>query len=282
MGIDNRKILIAIVVITLLLFPVVAFTTGPLRIALGLPFVLFFPGYALLSALFPRQGALDGIERVALSFGISIAVVPLIGLVLNYTPWGIRLYPILISVTLFIILTSATAYYRQQKLPEADRLRFAFGVRLPDWTGLPKLDKALSVSLLIAILAAIGCLGYVIATPKQGEKFTEFYILGLGGKAESYPHNAIVGQPVSLILGIVNHEQQPTSYRVEIKIRDETIDQLTISSLDHDRKWEEVIHFVPRIPGGKQKVEFYLYKNDEIEPYFKDPLHLYLDVTSRG
>jgi len=34
-----------------------------------------------------REG-IDGIERVALSFGLSIAIVPLIGLVLNFTPWG--------------------------------------------------------------------------------------------------------------------------------------------------------------------------------------------------
>ena len=105
MDIDNRKILTAIVVITLLLFPVVVFTTGPLRIGLGLPFVIFFPGYTLLSALFPKRDDLSGIERVALSFGLSIAVVPLIGLILNYTPWGIKLYPILTSITLFIRLT---------------------------------------------------------------------------------------------------------------------------------------------------------------------------------
>jgi len=35
-----------------------------------------------------REGIDDGIERVALSFGLSIAIVPLIGLVLNFTPWG--------------------------------------------------------------------------------------------------------------------------------------------------------------------------------------------------
>ncbi len=74
MDVDNRKILIAIVVITSLLFPVVAFTTGPLRIALGLLFAIFFPGYTLLSALFPKRDNLSGIERVALSFGLSIAL----------------------------------------------------------------------------------------------------------------------------------------------------------------------------------------------------------------
>ena len=280
MDIDNRKILIAVAVITLLLFPVIAFTTGPLRIALGLLFVLFFPGYVLLSALFPRRDNLDSIERLALSFGLSIAIVPLIGLILNYTPWGISLYPILISVSLFIIVTAAVAYYRQWKLPEADSLHFKFGIRLPHWSGMTKLNKTLSVSLIIAILAAIGCLGYVIATPKPGEKFTEFYILGPGGRAQDYPHDAIAGQPIYLIMGIVNQEHQTTSYRVEIKTNGEIIEQLTIGSLEYEQKWEGTISFTPRTPGEKQNFEFYLYKNDEAGPCFKDPLRLYIDVFS--
>jgi len=172
MDIDNRKILTAIVVITLLLFPVVVFTTGPLRIGLGLPFVIFFPGYTLLSALFPKRDDLSGIERVALSFGLSIAVVPLIGLILNYTPWGIKLYPILTSITLFIIVTSAVGWYRQRKLPAADRFSITFKASLPNWVGMTKLDKALSISLVVVIVAAVGCLGYVVATPKKGDKFT--------------------------------------------------------------------------------------------------------------
>jgi uncharacterized membrane protein len=280
MEIDNRKILIAVVVITLLLFPVAAFTAGPLRIALGLPFALFFPGYALLSALFPRRDNLDSIERLALSFGLSIAIVPLIGLVLNYTPWGIKLYPILISVSLFIIVTAAVAYFRHWKLPEADRLHFALGIHLPHWAGMTKLNKTLSVSLLIAILVAIGCLGYVITTPNQGEKFTEFYILGPGGQAQDYPKEAIAGQPMHLIMGIVNHEHQTISYRVEIKTNNEIIKQLTIGSLEYEHKWEDTISFTSHTPGEKQNIEFYLYKNDEASPCFKDPLHLYVDVHS--
>jgi uncharacterized membrane protein len=60
--------------------------------------MLFLPGYALIATLFPRKGDLDGIERIALSFGLSIAITPLLGLGLNYTPFGIRLTPILIVI----------------------------------------------------------------------------------------------------------------------------------------------------------------------------------------
>ncbi|NOQ34054.1 MAG: DUF1616 domain-containing protein, partial [Methanosarcinales archaeon] len=63
----------------------------PVRVVLGLLLVLFLPGYSLIAALFPGKDDLDGIERIALSFGLSIAVVPLLGLGLNYTQYGIRL-----------------------------------------------------------------------------------------------------------------------------------------------------------------------------------------------
>ena len=49
----------------------------PIRIILGLPLVLFLPGYALIATLFPRKDDFDGIERIALSFGLSIAISPI-------------------------------------------------------------------------------------------------------------------------------------------------------------------------------------------------------------
>ena len=88
---------------------------GPIRIVLGLPFILFIPGYVLVFALFPTKKTdrgIDIIERIALSFGLSIAVVPLIGLGLNYTPWGIRLEPILLSIFIFIITLGVIGIYR--------------------------------------------------------------------------------------------------------------------------------------------------------------------------
>ncbi|CAD6490796.1 MAG: hypothetical protein ANIMEMIM_00018 [Candidatus Argoarchaeum ethanivorans] len=99
----------------------------PVRIILGLLLVLFLPGYSLIAALFPGRDDLDGIERIALSFGLSIAVVPLLGLALNYTSFGIRLVPILVVLSAFTISLAVIAYLRRCRLPEADR--FEVGVR---------------------------------------------------------------------------------------------------------------------------------------------------------
>jgi len=81
----------------------------------GLILVLFLPGFVVMQALFPSEKELDGIERFALSVGLSIAITPLIGLILNYTPWGIRLDPIITSLFMFTLSIAVLATYRRYR-----------------------------------------------------------------------------------------------------------------------------------------------------------------------
>ena len=95
---------------------VVYFSPGPLiyiRYALGSLFVLFLPGFALIELLYPKKADLSQLERIALSIGLSLALVPLTGLVLNYTPWGIRLDPIVVSLSLLTVCLAAGAVARK-------------------------------------------------------------------------------------------------------------------------------------------------------------------------
>ena len=92
--------------------------------------MLFLPGYALIAALFPRKDDLDAIERIALSFGLSIAITPLLGLALNYTPFGIRLSPVLIVLSIFTIALAIGAYVRRGMTPEEDRFSVDFEARI--------------------------------------------------------------------------------------------------------------------------------------------------------
>jgi uncharacterized membrane protein len=84
-----------------------------LRYVLGTLYVLYLPGFALVEALYPIEGDLKPLERLALSIGLSLAVVPLIGLVLNYTPWGIRLGPVTVSLALYTLGVSLIALARK-------------------------------------------------------------------------------------------------------------------------------------------------------------------------
>lgn len=112
----ERDLVLLNILSALLIAAIVFFPDSPARIVLGLPFILFFPGYVLICTLFPREKDLDGVERLALSLGLSIAVTPLIGLALNYTPFGIRLYPVTFSLFLFMLLMSAVAVYRRRTI----------------------------------------------------------------------------------------------------------------------------------------------------------------------
>jgi len=145
---------------------------------------------------------------------------------------------------------------------------------------MSKQDRALFIFFTVAIVAAAGCIGYIAATPKEGEKFTEFYILGIEGKALGYPKQAFVGEPVDIVIGVVNHEYQPARYRVKVTIDGIENNEVNVGTLAHEEKWEEKIGFTPKVTGEKQMVNFYLYKNGEDRPYFKDPLRLHIDVIS--
>ena len=89
---------------------------------LDIIFVLWLPGYTFIKALFPTHAptktsteTLDPIERIALSLGMSIALVPTIGLLLNYTPWGIRLTPIVLSLLALTLIFATTAIAREHQ-----------------------------------------------------------------------------------------------------------------------------------------------------------------------
>lgn len=258
------------------------------RNILGLPLVLFLPGYALIAALFPAKSDLDEIERIALSFGLSIAVVPLIGLGLNYTPWGIRLLPILLSLSVFTIAMCGVAYVRRSKLPDSEAFEIPFKeitlslkaaiLEKPE----SKMDRALTIILVLSILLSVVTLIYVIITPKEGEHFTEFYILGPGGKADNYPTNYTLGQNGTVIVGIVNHEYRPVNYSVQMKLENKSLnlpEKLQQINLAHNETFEEPLQITPLFEGRNMKLEFLLFNETDKNVAYRD-LHLWINVST--
>jgi uncharacterized membrane protein len=194
-----------------------------LRTIFGLPLLLFIPGYILIFALFPTKKTdkgIDIIERIALSFGLSIAIVPLIGLILNYSPWGIRLQPILILLFIFIIGVGSIAIYRWKKTIPDERFTVSIELSLPKYEN--KRDKILTTILVLSIIIAGASLVYAIIAPKTGEKFTEFYLLNTERRADDYPKNLTIGEEASVIIGVINHEYQTINYTIEIWLINQT------------------------------------------------------------
>src|SRR4030042_1868023 len=71
-----------------------------LKIIFGGLYTIFFPGYALIRALYVED-AISIVERTALSVGLSLAITPMISFVLNFSPWGISLHPLVFSLSFF-------------------------------------------------------------------------------------------------------------------------------------------------------------------------------------
>lgn len=99
------------------LIPESTFPFVYVRYVFGAAFVLWLPGYAFVKALFPGKD-LESIERIALSLGLSLAIVPLVGLLLNYSPWGISLVPITLSLCAVTVVFATAAIFRENQKKE--------------------------------------------------------------------------------------------------------------------------------------------------------------------
>ena len=253
-----------------------------------------------------QQQGIDGIERVALSFGLSIAIVPLIGLVLNFTPWGIRLAPIALSVTVFTLVCVGIAARRRHELPAEEQ----FQVPYTEWIAAGKAelfdpdsrtDAALNVALVLSVLLAVGSVGYAVAVPPQGEQFTEFYLLSESEEgelvADGYPDELTVGEQSELIVGIGNNEYERASYTVIVQLQTveqdgnttvvrerEEIDRFQ-ATVEHNATHHEPHTLQPTQPGENLRVKYLLYKGSAPETPTQEnayrDLHIWIDVVDQ-
>lgn len=112
----------AAAIISAFTIPEDAYPLVVIRYFFGALLVLWLPGYAFIKALFPltlpikaSEKTLDNIERAALSAGMSLALVPIIGLLLNYTPWGIRLTPVTLSLAVLTLAFAVAGLVREER-----------------------------------------------------------------------------------------------------------------------------------------------------------------------
>lgn len=90
------------------------------RFLLSVVYVLFLPGYSLVELIATFEKGVNGVEKIAYSFGLSIVVVILFCYLLNYSPWGIRLTPLVMGISVFTmtcIFATAIRKYKNRVKP---------------------------------------------------------------------------------------------------------------------------------------------------------------------
>ncbi|MFC1990725.1 DUF1616 domain-containing protein [Chloroflexota bacterium] len=250
-----------------------------LRTILGFLFIVFSPGYVLVAAVFPSKDSLSTTTRIAFSLGLSIVVAIFIGLILDFTPWGIDLYSLLLSLALFILLVSGIAWYVRGRISPEERFGVDFtlffdGLRLTLRTASKKYRTSVII-LICVILGGSGSLGFAMAKPVPKQPFTEFYILGMEGKAGNYPKELTPGEEGKVMVGIVNHEQRQIDYRLEVLVDSDKQYELSSIQLTPGEQWERTVIFTIQKISYRQKVEFLLYKSGE---QLSEIRYLWVDV----
>ena len=215
-------------------------------VGLGLAFLLFLPGYAVVSVLFPghepaveqldqegepvaprfqfrsREG-IDALERVTLAVGVSAVITPVTALALNFTPWGIRVVPLVVALAGITLAAAFLAAFVRWRLPP--EARFAPNL-LPNASPLFSGSRggfgAANTIFVVGLLVAVAGIGYAVAVPQSGEQFTELYLLSEDENgtlvADDYPE-FVVGEPASVTAGVENHEDRSVEYTLVAELQ---------------------------------------------------------------
>lgn len=272
---------------------------GALRILLLLPLLLVFPGYGLVSVLYPehdppgieRQQAevspgIGSIERFALSLGLSLGLVSAVAFVLNFTAYGIRLRPVLAGVAGVTVGLSLLGLLLRVRLPveecppsplaalgwllgaparylTVDRDNYLSGRPFEPENGTQQMLNLVLVGSLLVLAASVGYAA--VAAQSNDQAFTEFYLLSENESgsltADDLPHEFESGESRPLYVSIANHEGERVQYTTVVTLDGEEVDrfQTTVGPGVTKRVRRPI---TLEQTGDRQKLSFLLYKGD--------------------
>jgi uncharacterized membrane protein len=292
----------------------------PLAVAVGLPLLFFAPGYALVSLLFPgatpddtatnrttavvRQHGLTGGERAALGFGLSVALLPILGVAVAASPWPLAPSTVLLSVAGLAAGLALLGAIRRLRRP-ADR-RFSLPIRA--WIGDARravsegsaADTALDIGLAAAVIVAVAAVGYAVAAPGPEPGYTSVSLLSQNetGKfvADDYPQNFQSGEGRPLVVELTNEERSRTDYSVVVELQRvrqaddggaEVLEERKLATftptVESGETWRTTHEVTPTMTGEDLRLVYLVYKGEPPEePTTENAyrhVHVWIDVT---
>lgn len=123
---QDLKIIYLISLLSIVFILVPPFSETPLRIPFALILIFFVPGYAFISAMFPGNREISGIERFTLSVGFSIVIMVFDGFLISLTVWKFRPNSITFSLVLLTFIFGIIAYLARKRLPVEEQFSFSY------------------------------------------------------------------------------------------------------------------------------------------------------------
>jgi uncharacterized membrane protein len=313
--------LAGVVVATLLVDALVLASVGwtPVRFVLGMAFLFFLPGYAVLAALYPErprrsaedpsvvpqlvephEGLVFG-ERLALSVGTGLALVPVLAVGLGALGLGLTPRTILGSLTVIVVGCAAIGAVRRARLaPDSRYVPFGRRAARGDGgtrdRGRSRGSRILAAGLVVAVALAGGAFAYGIAAEPPSTSYTSASLLTAGDGASpvagAYPANVSAGESVELTLRVDNHRSATVNVTA-VGVLERVADggDLILDSermvtrnerLSPNERWNATHEVTPTFGGEDLRLAYYLYHGeppDAVGPETADrEVHLRIDV----
>lgn len=308
-----------LVVAALAVFGAAALTLppGPTRIAVVLLGLLWLPGYAITTLVFPkrvverpartrrlgrtdtgsRRGTLTGAQRAGLSIGLSVAVLPVVSVVIVASPIALSVPVVLAAVAGFTVLVFALGLVRRVRKREESRYVLplaAFRRTVSAGFEGSALDIGLNVLLvLVLVVASAGFLG-AVALPQDQTTFTRASLLTENDEgdlvANGYETDLTVGESAEYVLEVVNHEDGPTTYTVVVEQQEVGENGNVVRSAEVDRfqrkigenvTWQLRHELRPTFAGENLRYTYLIYRGEAPDDPSVDSAyrHLTLDIN---
>jgi uncharacterized membrane protein len=251
-----------------------------LRLVFGIVIVLLFPGYAIQAAIFPRKNSLDAWTRLVFSFGLSVVLVPILALILNASTLGIHFSTMAGGILTVFFVGAIAATIIRLRLPQEERISPKNG--LPSvmmWISGNRTNRFLQVIMTIAIGIAGFSAAYMYQHPFV-EFYTEFYFVPLELHPEDDPRLMIIGDPLTVGVGIINHEGRANQYKI-IAVSDDgrTLGELGPLRLEDGMVWEGEMTITLNDIGENRRIDFFLERMGSPWPYRS--LRLWINVVEK-
>ena len=292
------------------------------RWILGAIAVLFAPGYVFVAALFPRGaeptvgmrrrigpgsiidgGSVTTVERGVLALALSVCFVPLVGMGIHYSPWGLESSLFLGVVGWSVVGVAIIAAVRRYQVPP--HARFAPWKTIGRGGVSRKFDRTQTLStvsllLIVGFVIAGSGIGFAALSTEQGEQFTEFYLTTEDPNtgehvAEGYPDRIPYGETDTVWIGITNQEGTPVDYTVIVLLQSfehgvledsHELDTFTVT-LHPGETWQEPHHVRAERTGDDLRVTYLLYLDGAPDPSDAGPetadrqAHFWIDMPDQ-
>jgi uncharacterized membrane protein len=284
-----------------------------LRTVISLLAVFVGPGYALVSAVYPRAGrpeddpalrssryerwfvqspALTVVERLALAVAVGLVSLPIVAAGVLVATGGLDPTMVLAVLAAFTVVGTVIAFARRLSLPPSQRYGVSLRTLWAPVSGTGALDTTLNLALAVLVLASVAGLGYAALVPNESGGYSSFALLAEDEDGDlvagNYPTEFQRGQSEPMTVRVVNQEGHDVEYTVVVMVeRVETEDGETRvlqdrvhrrfeADLDHGESWTKPHEVSPSMTGEDVRVRYLLYRDDPGEN--PDPDDAYDDL----